>query len=188
MTNVATIRPANLNQRMADRFGVDPGEMMQTLKATAFKGNVSDSQMQALLIVARHIQIAATGCWEWVGAKSRGYGQLTHKGKHYTAHRFAFSNLVEPIAEDMWILHHCDNRACINPEHMYQGTPTDNRADMLNRQRWQHPYALRAECFKGHEYEVYGYSINKSDGSRVCKKCQRDHKRQQRAKAKGVTA
>lgn len=52
MSNVATLKPASLSQRMADRFGVDPGEMMQTLKATAFKGNVTDSQMQALLIVA----------------------------------------------------------------------------------------------------------------------------------------
>lgn len=50
--NVATIKPASLSSRMAERFGVDPGEMMQTLKATAFKGQVSDAQMQALLIVA----------------------------------------------------------------------------------------------------------------------------------------
>lgn len=52
MGSVATIKRTNLSQRMADRFGVDPAEMMQTLKATAFKGNVSDAQMQALLIVA----------------------------------------------------------------------------------------------------------------------------------------
>lgn len=50
--NVATIKPASLSARVAERFGVDPAEMMQTLKATAFKGQVSDAQMQALLIVA----------------------------------------------------------------------------------------------------------------------------------------
>ena len=52
MSNVATIKPNSLSARMADRFGVDPNEMMATLKATAFKGQVSDAQMQALLIVA----------------------------------------------------------------------------------------------------------------------------------------
>ena len=52
MSNVATIKPNSLSARMADRFGVDPTEMMNTLKATAFKGQVSDAQMQALLIVA----------------------------------------------------------------------------------------------------------------------------------------
>jgi phage recombination protein Bet len=52
MSNVATIKPSSLSARMAERFGVDPNEMMATLKATAFNGQVSDAQMQALLIVA----------------------------------------------------------------------------------------------------------------------------------------
>ena len=52
MSNLAVIKPANLATRMGERFGVDPAEMMQTLKATAFKGQVTDAQMQALLIVA----------------------------------------------------------------------------------------------------------------------------------------
>lgn len=52
MNNVANLKPNSLSARMADRFGVDPQEMMTTLKATAFKGQVSDAQMQALLIVA----------------------------------------------------------------------------------------------------------------------------------------
>lgn len=52
MNTVAQLKPNSLSARMADRFGVDPQEMMTTLKATAFKGQVSDAQMQALLIVA----------------------------------------------------------------------------------------------------------------------------------------
>lgn len=52
MNQVAQLKPNSLSARMADRFGVDPQEMMTTLKATAFKGQVSDAQMQALLIVA----------------------------------------------------------------------------------------------------------------------------------------
>jgi phage recombination protein Bet len=51
-TSVATIKPKSLSGRMAERFGVDPQEMMATLKATAFKGQVTDAQMQALMIVA----------------------------------------------------------------------------------------------------------------------------------------
>jgi phage recombination protein Bet len=51
-TSVATIKPKTLSGRMAERFGVDPQEMMATLKATAFKGQVTDAQMQALMIVA----------------------------------------------------------------------------------------------------------------------------------------
>lgn len=54
-SNVVTIEPAerkSILKVMADRFHVDPSKMLGTLKATAFKGNVSDEQMMALLIVA----------------------------------------------------------------------------------------------------------------------------------------
>lgn len=52
MSNVATIERKSLLSTMADRFNVDPSKMLGTLKATAFKGQVSDEQMMALLIVA----------------------------------------------------------------------------------------------------------------------------------------
>ncbi|WP_323133559.1 phage recombination protein Bet [Halopseudomonas aestusnigri] len=52
MSNVAVLKQTSLSARMAERFGVDPDQMMVTLKATAFKGQVSNEQMQALLIVA----------------------------------------------------------------------------------------------------------------------------------------
>ena len=52
MSNVAVLKQTSLSARMAERFGVDPDQMLTTLKATAFKGQVSNEQMQALLIVA----------------------------------------------------------------------------------------------------------------------------------------
>jgi phage recombination protein Bet len=52
MSNVAVLKQTSLSARMAERFGVDADQMMVTLKATAFKGQVSNEQMQALLIVA----------------------------------------------------------------------------------------------------------------------------------------
>lgn len=52
MSNIGQLKQTALSQRMAERFGVDPAEMMITLKATAFQGQVSDAQMHALMIVA----------------------------------------------------------------------------------------------------------------------------------------
>lgn len=172
-------------KRLADTFSIagDGTELVAVLKATAFKGQVSDAQMTALLVVARHVRVSVSGCWEWVGALSRGYGQLTHKGKHQTAHRFSFEQLVEPIKDGMWVLHHCDNRCCVNPQHLYQGTPIDNRADMISRSRWEHPWASRESCARGHNYEQEGFRMA-SDGSRVCKACMREHMRAFRAKQK----
>ena len=170
-----------LTSKLAAKFDLGDGSgLLDTLKKTAFKGAVSDEQMTALLIVANHIRISEAGCWEWTGAKTRGYGQLTYRGVHQTAHRFSFQHFVEPIREGMWVLHHCDNRSCVNPAHLYQGTAIDNRADMLRRKRWVHPWSRRTHCIKGHEYAVVGYRIDKNDGSRVCRECQRNYKRDQR--------
>ena len=52
MNEVATIQPPSLLAKMAARFSVEPGKMLATLKSTAFKGDVSNEQMMALLIVA----------------------------------------------------------------------------------------------------------------------------------------
>jgi len=128
-------------------------------------------------------------CINWEGSVLRsGYGQLTHEGKHQVAHRFFFEKYVEQIAPGMWVLHKCDNRLCVNPKHLYQGTPIDNRADMLDRSRWNHPWRKRSTCAKGHDYETGGFYLSKSDGSRVCRTCQREAKRAQRAVLKEVSA
>ena len=173
----------SLTTQLAKRLDIAAGgeELVAVLKATAFKGPASDAQMTALMVVANHVQIDADGCWNWTGATSRGYGQLTHKGIHQTAHRFVYAGLVGVIDGDNWILHRCDNRLCVNPQHLYQGTPVDNRADMLNRERWAHPWGKRENCAKGHNYETGGFYLSKTDGSRVCRTCQREAKRAQRA-------
>lgn len=140
--------------------------------------------LSVLCVISRHVSISEAGCWEWTGAlNGTGYGQLTYKGKHMTAHRFSFSALVEPIRDGMWVLHHCDNRRCVNPRHLYQGTPIDNRADALNRNRWANPLAARTACGRGHSYANGEYRIA-SDGSRECRVCNREYKRAYRAARK----
>jgi len=79
----------------------------------------------------------STGCWEWqLSLSSHGYGQPSHKGKVYGAHRLMFmlSNPDISIAGKT-ICHHCDNRKCINPAHLYAGTPLSNMRDMIARGR-----------------------------------------------------
>ena len=168
--------------KLAERFALgNASEATEILKATAFKGPATDAQMTALCVVAQHIKVAANDCWEWTGAKSRGYGQLTHQGKHTTAHRFVFGMFREPIKDGAWVLHHCDNRSCVNPDHLYQGSPADNRQDMLKRGRWSHKWASRIACSVGHLYGTANFRIAR-DGSRVCRTCQREAMRKYRAK------
>lgn len=78
------------------------------------------------------------GCWEWVGpVSSNGYGHLGVAGKTLSAHRYAYKLLVGPIPEGMFVLHHCDNRLCVRPDHLFLGTQTDNVADKMKKGR--HP-------------------------------------------------
>jgi hypothetical protein len=75
-------------------------------------------------------------CWEWKGSKFRtGYSRISVRGKSRLAHRVSFALNVGEIPEGMLICHRCDNRWCVNPEHLFIGSHADNAGDMLSKGR-----------------------------------------------------
>ena len=68
-----------------------------------------------------------TGCWVWGRAlTSRGYGHLTINKRQILAHRFVYATQVGPIP-DGWDVHHrCENKRCINPDHLEPLPHVDN--------------------------------------------------------------
>lgn len=80
---------------------------------------------------------AESGCHEWTGClMPNGYGQFHVNGKTAYAHRVAFE-LANGTPSD-YVLHTCDNRKCVNPDHLFSGSFCDNMADMVSKERQAH--------------------------------------------------
>lgn len=77
-----------------------------------------------------------SSCWNWAGSLSAcGYGQFRFGDKQRRVHRLAWTLKRGPIPVGLWVLHHCDNRRCVNPAHLYLGTAQDNADDRVRRGR-----------------------------------------------------
>lgn len=73
-------------------------------------------------------------CWNWTGGVVTGYGQLLkHIWGEGLAHRWSYKNYVGELSCDEVVRHKCDNRLCVNPDHLEKGAAVDNVRDMLER-------------------------------------------------------
>ena len=77
------------------------------------------------------------GCWPWTGKNRRkdGRGVLSVNNRPEHAPRVAWELTFGPIPDGLWILHECDNPPCCRPSHLLLGTPADNVADRVRRER-----------------------------------------------------
>lgn len=81
-----------------------------------------------------------TPCWVWTACENgAGYGAINMGGKFgkvERSHRVSWIIHFGPILDDMFICHKCDNRLCVRPDHLFQGTCADNNHDMQRKGRY----------------------------------------------------
>ena len=85
-------------------------------------------------------------CWLWTKSTNEdGYGKIGYKGKVYTTHRMSWMLHRGEIPQELQVLHKCDVRNCVNPEHLFLGTQFDNIHDMIAKGRAIYPVVERGE-------------------------------------------
>lgn len=76
-------------------------------------------------------------CWVWKGCLSvYGYGYVGFRGRYYRAHRLFWELMKGKISLGLCVLHKCDNRSCVNPDHLFLGGRVDNNHDMWAKGRY----------------------------------------------------
>jgi hypothetical protein len=77
------------------------------------------------------------GCWVWSGATAAGYGKIGRKRpmSPISVHRMSYMIHFGKIKDGLFVLHKCDNKLCVNPDHLFLGTQKDNIRDMRNKNR-----------------------------------------------------
>lgn len=119
-------------------------------------------------------------CWLWQARLVRsGHGSFWFNGKTRTAHVFSWM-LAHDKRPNMHILHKCGKAACVNPQHLYEGTQKQNIQDSVAH--GTHHQSAKKACHKGHPFS----SENTRRGvmGRSCRKCDAERSRRYRSERK----
>lgn len=125
----------------------------------------------------------SAGCWLWRAAiDTTGYGVMNAGGRKAYAHRVSFELAHGPIPDGLEVLHSCDVRPCVNPDHLSVGTRTDNMQDAKAKGRESGgPYRGATHCVRGHAFTPENTRIRTDGKRRSCRSCNRDRMAAHRA-------
>jgi len=95
---------------------------------------MNDLEKYRAMILAKTVR-NSNGCWIWQGTKSKlGYGRIRINGKTTGVHRISYEAFNGTL-NGMYALHKCDVPSCVNPDHIFAGTLSDNQKDCFAKKR-----------------------------------------------------
>lgn len=132
----------------------------------------------------KYIPVTESGCWLWTGATNcdRGYGYFLFRGKPMLAHRASWMMIHGDIPLGLNVLHRCDVPSCVNPDHLFLGTLSDNMQDCSRKGRTEKQ--SRTHCIRGHEYTAENTTRNHGGIHRECRQCKNARERARHHAAK----
>ncbi len=122
--------------------------------------------------------ISKEDCWlTCLYHDKKGYPKLWLNKKQRMASNFFYVISKKDLPAGLLIMHSCDNPACVNPDHLFEGTDKDNAVDRDNKNRNNSPTyenKIKTHCKYGHEFTKENTLIRKrKEGGRKCRECHR---------------
>lgn len=129
-----------LNKVISDQNG-HPWELGKSLIEFTKKSKIQNIKYKSdIEYFYRNLIFGLSDCWYWNGSICNlGYGLWSRKGLKGKAHRAVFKLFYNFIPSDCLVLHKCDSRNCVNPDHLFIGTQLDNIKDMIAKKRNVNP-------------------------------------------------
>jgi hypothetical protein len=134
------------NQKREERFNKLIQQSLEKRNIQKLKeASLPNTKTHPKKIILDNI-IEVDGCWIWnKSITSNDYGKATYLNRSWRAHRLSYTLFKGEIPGNQFVCHKCDNPRCVNPEHLFLGSATDNMQDCVNKGRYKNVKKTKPE-------------------------------------------